>query len=215
MHDPSFVLFTLRRPVPTLRRLPKPATTKLGVITRFGRWSAYFPGEVTVWHDEPGGRDSGTVCGHGPGTGLTADALRWGWQHRAHLRAQVSAWQDLNRWLWSRCAGCGKSFRWGYSPVSHQWGGDGPAWRRPERNVFHFECDSADTWKSKATERLWLLGEVVPPEMADDLLRSFRGPSGPTTDTTEVATPEVAERWNKAWRVLYDLGNSRKAKADA
>ncbi len=62
---------------------------------------------------------------------------RW---HIHHWRLQVHPWQKLRRWLFSRCAGCGKRFPWGYSPVSHQW--DSPPLKlfRGEEGVYHSEC---------------------------------------------------------------------------
>jgi hypothetical protein len=46
----------------------------------------------------------------------------------------------LKRWLFSRCAGCGKRFPWGYAPISASWESDGPRWFRGERSVYHHEC---------------------------------------------------------------------------
>jgi hypothetical protein len=65
---------------------------------------------------------------------------RW---HIRHWKIQISAWQALNRWLWSRCAGCGKRFRWGYSPVSNSWNSGGPRWGKGESGVFHWDCRDA------------------------------------------------------------------------
>lgn len=62
---------------------------------------------------------------------------RWHWWH---WRIQVHPLQDLKRWLFSRCKGCGKKFPWGYVPVSGDWDADGPRWFRGEDNVYHREC---------------------------------------------------------------------------
>lgn len=62
---------------------------------------------------------------------------RW---HIHHWRIQIHFNQDLKRWLFSRCKGCGKRFTWGYAPVSTQWHGDGPQWFKGERTVYHHGC---------------------------------------------------------------------------
>lgn len=62
---------------------------------------------------------------------------RW---HVHHWRLQVHPIQDFKRWAWSRCAGCGKRFRWGYAPVTGQWDSDGPRWFRGETGKYHHEC---------------------------------------------------------------------------
>lgn len=64
-------------------------------------------------------------------------APRW---HVWHWRIQIPFLQDLKRFLFSRCARCGKRFTWGYAPISNQWGGGGPRWFRGERDVYHHEC---------------------------------------------------------------------------
>lgn len=62
---------------------------------------------------------------------------RW---HVWHWKIQVHALQTFKRWAFSRCAGCGRRFSWGYSPTTTSWNGDGPRWLRGETNVFHSEC---------------------------------------------------------------------------
>ena len=62
---------------------------------------------------------------------------RW---HLRHWRLQVQAWSSFNRWAWSRCAGCGKRFPWGYAPISSGWGSGGAKFGKGESGVYHFEC---------------------------------------------------------------------------
>lgn len=62
---------------------------------------------------------------------------RW---HIWHWRLQIHPWQTFRRWAFSRCAGCGKGFSWGYSPVSHSWDSKRPKMFRSEEGVFHAEC---------------------------------------------------------------------------
>jgi hypothetical protein len=62
---------------------------------------------------------------------------RW---HVWHWRLQIHPWQALRRWLFSRCAGCGKRFPYGYSPVSFQWDSERPRFFCGEVGVYHSEC---------------------------------------------------------------------------
>lgn len=63
---------------------------------------------------------------------------RW---HIWHWQLQVHPLMHLKRWLFSRCAGCGRRFSYGYVPLSTSWDGSGPLWFRSERHVYHSECD--------------------------------------------------------------------------
>ena len=69
---------------------------------------------------------------------------RW---HVHHWRIQVHPLQDLKRWLFSRCAGCGKRFAYGYSPCTTQWHGTGPRWFRSETYTYHSECVPAPVYR--------------------------------------------------------------------
>lgn len=60
--------------------------------------------------------------------------------HVWHWKIQIHPVQAFKRWAFSRCAGCGKRFRYGYSPVSGSWYGEGPRWFRRESHVYHSEC---------------------------------------------------------------------------
>ncbi len=63
--------------------------------------------------------------------------VRW---HVWHWRVTVDAVRSLKRSLFSRCAGCGKGFPWGYCPVSTSWNGGGPRWFRGEPHTYHHDC---------------------------------------------------------------------------
>lgn len=67
---------------------------------------------------------------------------RW---HIHHWRFQVHPWQTFRRWAFSRCAGCGKRFSWGYCPVSHQWHSPKPRLFQGEVGVYHSECSHMTT----------------------------------------------------------------------
>lgn len=62
---------------------------------------------------------------------------RW---HLHHWKIQIHPLQHFKRWAFSRCAGCGKRFTWGYAPTSYGWGGQGPRWFRGEPGVYHHDC---------------------------------------------------------------------------
>lgn len=68
---------------------------------------------------------------------------RW-WQHPRwhihHWRITIHPLVDFRRWAWSRCAGCGGRFTWGYAPTTNQWHSKGPQWFRGDTDVWHSEC---------------------------------------------------------------------------
>lgn len=77
------------------------------------------------------------------------------WQHPKwhvwHWSIQVHPWQVVRRWLFSRCAACGKRFPWGYSPVSHQWDREKPKFLRGEVGLYHSECSTLVNAKPQGT----------------------------------------------------------------
>jgi hypothetical protein len=62
---------------------------------------------------------------------------RW---HVWHWQLQIHPLQDFKRWAFSRCATCGKGFKWGQSGWTNQWDADGPKWFRSETDLHHDEC---------------------------------------------------------------------------
>jgi hypothetical protein len=62
---------------------------------------------------------------------------RW---HFWHWKIQIHPLQRFKRWAFTRCAGCGKRFKWGYAPISTRWGGTGPRWFRSEQHLYHRKC---------------------------------------------------------------------------
>lgn len=120
MHDPYAVAFEIRRPWPT--RVP----TKNG---HRWRWPAF----ITVWHREPGGRDSGTVCKR---------SSHWRW-HIHHYRVQVRPLQHFRRWALTRCAWCGGRSRKGDKVnFSSSWNGIRTRWWRGEAGLRHHDCNT-------------------------------------------------------------------------
>lgn len=55
---------------------------------------------VEIWHREPGGADSGTVCGHHPG-----------WTHFRHWRFTFPLAYEWRRRLFTCCEWCGGRYR--------------------------------------------------------------------------------------------------------
>ena len=90
---------------------------------------------VNVWHREPGGNDSLTVCGRNS---------YWRW-HIHHWRLSFPVLMMWRRRLLTRCEGCGGRHT-KTNPVSYSRRGRGddrsdPLWRG-ERQLDHSECSS-------------------------------------------------------------------------
>lgn len=62
---------------------------------------------------------------------------RW---HIWHWRVQIHPWQQLRRWMLTKCEGCGKGFKFGESPTSHSWHSEPPKFLRGERGLYHSDC---------------------------------------------------------------------------
>lgn len=141
MHDPMTVAFDIARPWP--KRV------------RWGKRRWYWPAVITIWHVEPGGRDSGDVCKHHrrwqepDGTWRSKPLRGWRW-HVWHWRIQVRPLQALRRWALTRCEWCGGRSRKG-DVVNHSlaMGRKRGPWWRGERNLFHADCTSV--WTAHAT----------------------------------------------------------------
>lgn len=132
MHDPLMVAFEIRRPWPK----------RINETNRHYRW----PTLITVWHREPNGHDSGTVCKHvmrlQGADGQWRYRIRWQWYlHVQHWKIQIPPLQQLRRRLLTRCAWCGGRHVKG-DPVnlSHQWGGSRGRWWKGETGLYHHGC---------------------------------------------------------------------------
>lgn len=168
MHDPMVVAFQVKLPIPRRDKYRERSQTKRWALGRrrftnpehvgkaiypwrrpYGyepviagrcyRWRLF----ITVWHVEPNGHDSGTVCKHYD---------RWqdedGWhtkQRRAwlfhvhHWHIQIPVLQGLRARLFDRCTLCGRK---GRPNISHQWDGPKVGWRkwRSRGGLYHHEC---------------------------------------------------------------------------
>lgn len=104
---------------------------------------------VTIWHVEPGGRDSGEVCKHyvrwqdEDGTWHHRMIRSWRW-HVRHWSVQIHPWGRFCRWAFTRCAWCGgRSTNRDPVNCSHHW--EGPRkkhWWQSEPELFHADCSS-------------------------------------------------------------------------
>lgn len=178
MHDPLVVAFEIRRPWPGRSDWGKPPKERWRFKLHhdcgshcehapFDRdpfpwwkpssWSPfwtvagrrwYFPSLITIWHREPGGRDSGEVCPHyvrwrdPNGKWQSKVVRRWKW-HVHHWKIQVPPLQHLRRRALTRCAWCGGRSRKGdYVNVSHSWDGERGPWWKGELGLYHSDCSS-------------------------------------------------------------------------
>lgn len=153
MHDPMVVAFTIRRPWPTRSTCGNRSNrwSCRGVFWRVAGHTLYWPSLITVWHVEPGGRDSGEVCPHyrrtqrPDGTWDTKILHGWRW-HINHWRIQIGPLQTLRRRLFDRCEWCGgRDRKSDPCNVSHQWDGGGrDHWWTSTRGLFHHDCSMVE-----------------------------------------------------------------------
>lgn len=166
MHDPSFLAFTI--PAPWLRvdtwRYPTAPHWGVKVVRRtntenlgervyawwkpkgYETWVASrrlrFCTLVDVWHDEPGGRDSGTVC-----KDWHHRNVRWAIRHRKHLRWKLIPWFRI-KCRFQRCDECHRRM-WKATRFGTGW--DAPG-------VLHSECHALRHIKA---QRLDLLKHIA------------------------------------------------------
>ena len=133
MHSPMVVAFEIRRPWPKVRKTKhnRREIFSTSPFWYFKGWELYSPGVITVWHIEPGGADSGTVCKHGKGS-------RWQW-HVHHWKVQVRPLQRLRRAALTRCEECGRK---GSPNHSFQWDRASQPWWRGEKGLYHDSCSA-------------------------------------------------------------------------
>lgn len=157
MHDPSVQVFEIHVPIPVKRwkSLSRPnglrrrtwtgdgpkAGTPMRHFLRPEGWELVIAGRLMgwwkvleVWHEEPQGHDSGSVCKGQKGSQLTWHNVKWAWAHRAHLHIYSPPWRRVVFWRKGRCAGCGLPFRWNRD-ARHALGWD-------SSDVYHGPCAS-------------------------------------------------------------------------
>lgn len=150
MHDPLIVAFEIRRPWPKRDVWKTELALRDGVRWQFrGAFNVvagrgfYWPSFITVWHREPGGHDSLTICERrtqrSDGTWHRSRAWRF---HVHHWKIQVVPLQMARRRLLTRCTSCG-----GRSTKAHpvnvgMWDGERGPWWRGETGLRHVNCTS-------------------------------------------------------------------------
>lgn len=118
-----------------------------GSFWRLAGRDYYWPPLITVWHREPGGRDSGEVCEHTRRVWDDANRRwlwkaqrRWRW-HVHHWHIQVPPLQEARRWLLTRCAWCGGKSRKGDKVnFALSWHERRGHWWQGEPELFHHDC---------------------------------------------------------------------------
>jgi len=161
MHSPEVLAFSIKRPWPYIKKPITKNNPKWALPIRrradgsfyttpfayFNGKELYWPSIIDVWHMEPGGKDSLTVCKHRVydehGKFVKYSKL---WKlHVWHWKITPVFIYGWRRRLFTRCAGCGGPSRKG-KQVNHSnngWGG-GP--KTPlytsEHGLYHAECSA-------------------------------------------------------------------------
>lgn len=86
---------------------------------------------LDVWHDEPGGADAFTVCGHPP----RRARVFWVLKHARHLHLRWWPYLSVRRWITDRCAGCGRRFLW--RDARHSYQSTDKVWHDPCMSLRH------------------------------------------------------------------------------
>ena len=183
MHDPMVVVFDLPAPWPQREKwAERTAARRWGFDVRrrtnpehlgqrvYPWWRAKgytlmvagrafgMPTFATVWHVEPKGHDSGTVCKGMGGSDLTWHNVVWAWRHRAHLKINVEPYRRVRRWLFDRCDECGHRFFWkqgrhGYQSSDKVWHDKCMSLRHTRSQLddaakaLQFTADSTTRWR--------------------------------------------------------------------
>jgi hypothetical protein len=149
MHSPEVLAFSIVNPWPTVHKQPIGRNNPKWAlpirrrddgsfyITRFAYVNGmelYFSSLIDIWHMEPGGKDSGTVCKHRI-TDKDGKFVKWShaWKwHVWHWKATPVFWYDFVRRYITKCSWCGKKSSKELGPVNHSNG----------RTVFHRDCST-------------------------------------------------------------------------
>lgn len=160
MHSPEALAFSIVRPWPQINKSPMRKTApkwQLPIvrrddgsffISRFAYangYELYWPSMFDIWHMEPGGHDSGSVCKskwYKDKQGRDRCKQVWKW-HVHHWKITPVFIYNIRRRLLTRCAECGGPDRKG-NRVNHSnsgWGGGPkvPLWCG-EVHLYHADC---------------------------------------------------------------------------
>lgn len=139
MHDPLTVAFEIRWPWPRIDSWRTRRPVDQGIRWRLGRpypviagRALSWPSLITVWHRDPSGYDDVT-CGV-----LRSRAWKF---HVHHWRLQIHPYQQMRRWMLTRCEVCGgRSSKARPVNVGTQWDGPRGPWWRGEPGLMHSNC---------------------------------------------------------------------------
>lgn len=160
MHSPEVLAFSIWRPWPVVHKKPMgrnnpkwalPIRRRVDgshYISRFAYVNGielYFPSFIDVWHMEPGGHDSLTICKDRK-LDSAGKFVKWShtWKlHFWHWHITWPALHELRRRIFTRCAECGGPSRKG-NMVNHSNGGWSGGPKVPfwcgEVHLFHSDC---------------------------------------------------------------------------
>lgn len=207
MHDPMVVAHEIPSPIPHREKWRDRSLAKPTGWTRSRRTNEENRGEptypwwrpkgwtlgiggrayglnpmVTIWHVEPNGADSGTVCKHWrkkpDGASVVDRSWRW---HVHHWHLQIHLLQAVHRRLFERCIECGRPYPWRYAPISHAWSDEAGPWWKVTRRAYHHECSSlvglraSNEQKVEAIRQLVAMARVLVDESEDEFVQRFWG----------------------------------------
>lgn len=136
MHDPDVMVFAIRRPWPKRTKGPHLHRSKRwhlrGVFWQVAGREFYWPSLIDVWHHEPAGHDSGTLCKGMGGSDLTWRNIKWATRHWRHISVTVRPVRRVRCWLTDHCAECGCRFLWKQGRTGYMSSDD----------VYHYPCMS-------------------------------------------------------------------------
>lgn len=99
------------------------------------------PLDLDIWHREPGGHDSGEVCGYDYGRTAGQRAV-FAVRHWRHLHLRWWPYLHIRRWIVERCDGCGRRFAWRESRCSYQ--STDKVWHEPCMSLRHVRSQLDD-----------------------------------------------------------------------
>jgi hypothetical protein len=133
---------------------------------------------LDVWHDEPGGADAFTVCGHPPRSALPH--LLWTIRHVRHLHFRFWPYLRIHRWITHHCDHCGRRFLW--KDARHSYQGTDKVWHEVCMSLRHVRGQlddltahvrGTDDWNTnwRAKYRLEQLAETERDKVLADMER--------------------------------------------
>ena len=95
---------------------------------------------LELWHYEPSGRDSGSICKNWHGS--TTHRIGWTLRHAHHINVEWPFVARVIRWRKDRCAGCEGRFRWKDARFGYM--SSGRTWHDACMQLLHVTSDRND-----------------------------------------------------------------------